>query len=163
MNKLKVTVNKETRELIMEREFTAPRDLVWKAWTTPELLEKWWGPKNWTTKVFEMKFEPEGQWKYCMYQQDGDKMVSCGVATFKEIVAPEKIVYIDEFSDENFTIAAGMPAMNITNRFEDHGETSKLVSSCVFTSVEELEKVVAMGVEDGFSQQLERLDELLAQ
>lgn len=160
MNKLKVTVNKESRQLIMEREFDANRELVWKAWTTPELLEKWWGPEHWLTTIHEMNFQPGGQWKYCMHEQGGQNMVSCGIATFKEIVAPEKMVYTDQFSDEQFTIAENMPTLEITNIFEDQGEKTKLVSSSTFASVEELEKVVAMGVEEGFSQQLERLDEL---
>lgn len=163
MNKLKVTVNKEARQLIMEREFEAPRELVWKAWTTPELLEQWWGPKNWETKVHSMNFQPGGQWKYCMHEQGGQNMVSCGVATFREIEAPEKMVYTDQFSDEAFVISEEMPTLEIINVFEDHGERTKLVSSTTFGTIEELEKVVEMGVEEGFSQQLERLDELLKQ
>ncbi len=162
-HKLQVTVNKEAKQLVMERVFDAPRELVWEAWTTPELLEKWWGPKNWNTKITELNLSPGGKWKYCMYQQGGEKWVSCAVATFKEVVAPEKMIYTDQFSDEQFNLTPGMPTLDIVNNFEDRGDTTKLVSVSTFASLEELEKVVEMGVEQGFSEQLERLDSLLAQ
>ncbi len=162
-HKLQVTVNKEDKKLVMERMFDAKRELVWEAWTTPELLEKWWGPKNWNTKITELNVTPGGLWKYCMYQQDGEKWVSCGLGTFKEVVAPEKMVYTDQFTDEKFNLTPGMPTLDIVNNFEDLGEQTKLISYSTFDSVEELQKVVEMGVEQGFSEQLERLDSLLAQ
>lgn len=105
MNKLSVIVNKDTRQLIMKRDFDAERQLVWDAYTKPELIEAWWGPQNWTTKVHHLDLKAGGQWKYCMYEQGGQQMVSCGVATYKEISAPEKMVYTDQFSNEAFEIA----------------------------------------------------------
>lgn len=163
MNKLTVTVNKEERQLIMKRNFDAAQELVWKAYTTPELIEAWWGPQNWTTKVHQLDLKAGGQWKYCMYEQGGNKMVSCGVATYREIVAPEKMVYTDQFSNEAFEIATSMPTLEIINLFEDHGSFTTLVSTTTFSSVEELEKIVEMGVEEGFNQSLNRLDDLLQQ
>jgi uncharacterized protein YndB with AHSA1/START domain len=161
MNKLTVTVNKEARQLIMKRDFAAERQLVWDAYTIPELIEAWWGPQNWITKVHHLDLKAGGLWKYCMYEQGGQKMISCGVATYKEIIAPEKMVYTDQFSNEAFEITTKMPTLEITNIFEDHGNTTTLVSITTFSSVEELEKIVEMGVEEGFNQSLIRLDELL--
>jgi uncharacterized protein YndB with AHSA1/START domain len=101
MNKLKVTVKKDTKELVMERTFDAPRDLVWKAWTT-EMVDEWWGPTDWKTTTTVQEVKPGGQWKYCMESPTGQ--LSCGVTTYKEVVAPEKIISTDVFTDKDFNI-----------------------------------------------------------
>ncbi|WP_454099882.1 SRPBCC family protein [Metabacillus sp. SLBN-84] len=100
----------------------------------------------------------------CEDKDQGDfyGMESWGIATYKEISVPEKIVYVDAFSDETGVVSEQMPEMVITMVFEDHGDTTKLVVKSEFATEEELKKVTEMGVVEGMSSQFECLDELLA-
>lgn len=86
------------RELVINRTFDAPRDLVWKVWTQPEHIVNWWGPQHFTSPVCEIDFRVGGRYVYCMRSPEGEDFWSTGV--FNEIVEPERIVYTDAFADE---------------------------------------------------------------
>ncbi len=148
----------------MERVFDAPRQLVWNAWTQKELLEKWWGPKEWTTTVKTYELVPGGTWLYMMegfMPGAAEKIQAWSVAKFIEIVEPEKIVYRDSFSDENGVVNESMPSMQVTVTFSEEDGSTKMTSVTKFDKLEDLEKVVAMGVEEGFNMQLDKLAEML--
>lgn len=168
MSKLKVTVNKETYELIMERIFNAPRQLVWKAYTTPELIAQWWGPHAFDTTVEAMDVRPGGVWHYVMHANDLLKgtelegIISAGKGIYKEVKEPELLVYVDYFVDKDGEIMQEMPAPLITTTFEDLGEMTRMISTAKYNSLEELEKVVSMGVEQGTAETFEKLDTLLS-
>jgi uncharacterized protein YndB with AHSA1/START domain len=85
------------RELVITRVFDAPRDLVFKAWTEPECLMRWWGPKGFTTPFCKIDLRPGGVFHHCMRTPDGRDYWSNGV--YRKIVVPEWIVYTDFFSD----------------------------------------------------------------
>jgi uncharacterized protein YndB with AHSA1/START domain len=78
------------RELVITRTFDAPRELVFKAWTDPEHLQHWWGPKGFTFDVAKLDFRPGGIFHYSMRSPDGHVM--WGKFVYREIVEPEKIV-----------------------------------------------------------------------
>jgi uncharacterized protein YndB with AHSA1/START domain len=86
------------REFVMERTFDAPRKLVFEAFSDCKHLTHWWGPKDWTLPVCKIDFRPGGVWHYCMRGPEGDE--SWGKAIYREIVEPERIVYLDTFADE---------------------------------------------------------------
>ena len=86
------------RVLIIKREFNAPLELVWKAWTDPEHFKNWWGPKGFTTPVSEMDFRVGGKYHYCMRSPEGKDYWGTGI--FSEIVPKKRLVYTDSFSDE---------------------------------------------------------------
>lgn len=94
--------SQEGSELVISRTFEAPRELVFKVWTEPTHLLKWWGPKHFTSPKIEVDLRVGGQFLFCMQAPDGKKYWNCGV--FQEIVRPEKIVSSMYFSDENGTI-----------------------------------------------------------
>ncbi|WP_269850831.1 SRPBCC family protein [Methanosarcina horonobensis] len=77
--------------------FDAPRELVWKAWTKPEHLMQWWGPKDFTAPVIKMDFRVGGKYLWCMRSPEGEDYWSTGV--YREIVEQEKLVTTDSFSD----------------------------------------------------------------
>ena len=83
---------------VLSREFAASRELVWKAWTEVERLQHWFGPKGLTTKHARLEFRPGGSFHYCQVAADGREM--WGLFQYREIVAPEKIVWVNCFSDE---------------------------------------------------------------
>lgn len=85
-------------DVVISRVFNAPRKLVWKAWTDPEHLMRWWGPKDYTSPICKIDFRVGGKYLYCMRSPDGLDLWSTG--TYLEIVPIEKIVWTDSFSDE---------------------------------------------------------------
>jgi uncharacterized protein YndB with AHSA1/START domain len=85
-------------ELVITRELNAPRELVFKVWTKAEHLAKWWGPKGFALEVANLDFRPGGMFHYSMKSPTGDIM--WGRFDYREIVAPEKIVFTNSFSDE---------------------------------------------------------------
>jgi uncharacterized protein YndB with AHSA1/START domain len=79
------------REIIITRLLNAPRELVWEVWTNPEHIKNWWGPNGFTNTIFTMDVKPGGVWDFIMHGPDGTDYKNKII--FKEIVAPEKIVY----------------------------------------------------------------------
>jgi uncharacterized protein YndB with AHSA1/START domain len=80
----------DTRDLIITRLFDAPRELVWKAWTEPERVMRWWGPIGFTSPVSRIDLRVGGEYQSCMRSPDGKDFWSKGI--FREIVAPEKSI-----------------------------------------------------------------------
>jgi uncharacterized protein YndB with AHSA1/START domain len=85
-------------EFVITRTFDASRAAVWNAWTDPEQMKKWWGPKNFTAPVVKIDFRVGGKYLSCMRGPDGKDYWSTGV--YKEIDAPQRLVVTDSFADE---------------------------------------------------------------
>ena len=104
----------EAREIVITRIFDAPRELVWKAWTNPEHLMRWWGPKDFTAPVCKVDLRVGGKYLYCMRSKEGQEFWSTG--TYKEIVPLERLVCSDSFADEKGNVVPashyGMPGDN---------------------------------------------------
>jgi uncharacterized protein YndB with AHSA1/START domain len=83
---------------VISRVFDAPRDVVWKSWTEPERLKKWWGPAGFTVHTCKVDLRPGGMFHYGMKAPDGSDM--WGKLIYREIAKPEKLVFIVCFSDE---------------------------------------------------------------
>ncbi|HEU0175161.1 MAG TPA: SRPBCC domain-containing protein [Blastocatellia bacterium] len=86
------------REIVITRVFDAPRELVWKAWTEPERLMRWWGPKDFTSPTCKIDLRLGGKYLFCMRSPEGQEFWSAGV--YREIVEPERLVYSDSLADE---------------------------------------------------------------
>jgi uncharacterized protein YndB with AHSA1/START domain len=123
----------EKNVLVITRIFDAPRERVWKAWSEPEQMMKWWGPKVFTAPVCKMDFRVGGKYLFCMRDPNGKDYWSTGV--FKEIIPPEKIVWTDSFADENgnpvpasnYGMGDDFPSeMTVTFTFEDLDGKTKL-------------------------------------
>jgi uncharacterized protein YndB with AHSA1/START domain len=124
-----MTDTTQTRELVITRVVDATCERVWKAWTDPEQLSKWWGPKHFTSPVNKLDVRVGGTFLSCMRDPDGKDYWSTGI--YKEVVANEKLVMTDNFSDKDGNIVPasyyGMPGdkpadLLITVTFEDAGE-----------------------------------------
>lgn len=127
------TTNTEEWDLIITRVFDAPRELVWKAWTEPESMKCWWGPKGFTSPVYKMDLRVGGEYLSCMRSPDGQDFWSKGV--FREIIEPERLVMTDSFADkEGNTVSASYYGMSgdwplemlVTVVFEEHEGKTKL-------------------------------------
>lgn len=152
--KTKFEVNKEKLESTMERVFDAPRELVWKAHVTPELIAQWWGPRKYKTKVEKLEPRVGGEWKF-INSADGQEHVFYG--EFKEVVEPEKIVWT--------FIYAPYPDVAIieTLTFEEvaDGKTKSHVLS-KYPSLMALEGIMQSGMEEGANETWDRLEEFLS-
>ena len=155
-----ISTTTEPPELVMERVFDAPRALVWRAFTEPERLKQWWGPKGWTLPVCKLDLQPGGVWHYCMRGPDGEE--GWGRAVYREIVEPERIVYTDAFSDVDGSVADGMPQMLITVEFADHDGKTKVISRTRFASAADPETTLGTGVVEGMTETWDRLADYLA-
>jgi uncharacterized protein YndB with AHSA1/START domain len=162
----KMTVTLEgDRTIVMERTVEAPRALVFHAYTDAEALAKWWGPRVFETEIRTLDVRPGGTWHYCMRNAEwGD---AWGIATYVEVAPPERLVYIDAFSDEAGTRVP--PEAEITVTFTEipreggRARPSTLIHSrTVYASEEDRTKVIEMGMEAGMAETLDRLDELMA-
>lgn len=87
------------RDLVITHVIAAPRELVFRAWTEPEHVKHWWGPRGFTTPVCQIDLCPGGKYLSCMRSPEGKDYWSTGV--YREIVVPEKIVVTDSFADEH--------------------------------------------------------------
>lgn len=162
----KMLTKVEGQELILERVFNAPRELVFKAFSDAEHLKHWWGPRGWTLPVCNIDFRPGGIWHYCMKcidEKQGDffGMESWGKAVYGEIVEAEKIDYVDYFSDAEGNEAEGMPSTEISMTFIEHEGKTKLISRAKYASPDALKTVMDMGMEQGITETWDRLEEHL--
>ena len=162
-NKVTSRVENE-RILILEREFDAPRSLLFKMFKEPEHLKNWWGPRGWELPYCKMDFREGGTWHYCMKCVDKNQgnfygMESWGKAVFKKINEPEMFTYTDYFSDKDGTENASMPSTTSTNTFVDLGKKTKLICRNEYATAEALKTVMDMGMIEGISQTWDRLEE----
>jgi uncharacterized protein YndB with AHSA1/START domain len=150
---VKVTTPSD-REIVTERVFDAPRDLVWKTYTDPELVPEFWGPRGVTTTVDRMDFRGGGDWRFVQRNADGSETGFRG--TYREVTAPERIVQTFEWE--------GMPGHVLveTIEFEDLGDRTKIRTNSLFHMTEERDGMLASGMEGGLNELYDRLEELLA-
>jgi uncharacterized protein YndB with AHSA1/START domain len=142
------------RELVMTRVFDAPRSLVFKAWTEPERIKQWWGPRGAVTLSCEMDFRPGGLWRTRSKAPDGREFVSRSV--FREIVEPERLVFTYAWAD-----AEGKPKHEtlVTITFvEQNRKTLLTFHQGVFESVTSRDEH-----EEGWRSAFELLSEYLPQ
>jgi uncharacterized protein YndB with AHSA1/START domain len=140
------------RELVITRVFDAPRSLVFTAWTEPERIKQWWGPRGFVTLSCEMDFRSGGLWRTRSRAPDGQEYVAHSV--FREIVAPERLVFTYAWED-----ADGKPKHEtlVTITFvEQNGKTVLTFQQGVFASVTSRDEH-----EDGWRSAFELLSEYL--
>jgi uncharacterized protein YndB with AHSA1/START domain len=150
------TENSGDREIVITRLLDAPRELVWQAWTDPEQVPQWWGPRGFTTTTHKMEVKPRGVWRFVMHGPDGRDYQN--KISYLDVVRPERLVYAHGGEE-------GLEPVQFqtTVTFEDFGGQTKLTLRMVFPSAEERDRVVKeYGAIEGGHQTLDRLSEHLA-
>ena len=143
----------EERVLVIERVFDAPRSLVFKAWTDPQHLVHWYGPRGFSLPSCEVDLRPGGAWRSCMLSPEGREYWVRGI--FREVVEPERLVF--SYAHENESGAPGHETI-VTVTFEDRaGKTGLTLRQAAFESVKERN-----AHRGGWSSSLDRLVEHLA-
>jgi len=152
MNK---TIVKDS-EIVATRVFDAPRDLVWKAWTDPNHVILWWGPRGFTNTNQEMDVRPGGIWRFIMHGPDGRDYPN--QITFIEVKKPELLVYKHGGAEEVEPVD-----FHVTVNFAEEGKNTKLTMRMVFSTAEELTRVEKeYGAIQGLKECMDRLGEYLA-
>lgn len=142
------------RELVATRVFDAPRGLVFKLWTDPEHIGRWWGPRGFTTTTDAMDVRPGGAWRYCMHGPDGADYQNR--LTYIEVVEPERIAYRHVGSDDVEPVGH-----EVTVRFEEVGGGTKVTMRMAFPTAEERDAIVArFDAAEGLTQTIDRLAEV---
>lgn len=154
--KTKIVEEPGKQEILITREFDAPRELVFKTFTDPELYAQWIGPRGLTTNLETFESKNGGSWRYIQKDPEGNEFAFHGVN--HEVLAPERIIGTFEFE--------GLPEKGHvilqTAKFEAlPGNRTKLISQSVFQSVEDRDGMLQSGMEEGVNDSYNRLDELL--
>jgi uncharacterized protein YndB with AHSA1/START domain len=145
------------REITITRVFDAPRDLVFKAWTDPRQMAQWWGPQGFTNPVCELDVRRGGAIRIHMRGPDG--VVYPMTGTFREIAAPERLVFTAVAEDQD-----GNPLLEAltTVTFEEQGGKTKLTVHASAVGLAPVAAQMLEGMQAGWTQSLERLQELVA-
>jgi uncharacterized protein YndB with AHSA1/START domain len=149
---LQVTLPSD-REVVLTRVFDAPRHLVYDALTRPELLKRWFGPRDWSLTVCDVDLRVGGAWRYVLRGPDGQEMGMSGV--YRELAPPDRTVHTEKFDD--------YPGESVvtTVLVERDGKTT-LTATVLAESKEIRDAVLQSGMEDGAAETYDRLAELLA-
>lgn len=151
-------VDKAKKMVYITAEFDAPRDLVWDAYTRPELLDQWWAPKPFSSRTKVMDFKEGGRRFYAMVSPEGQERWV--LQQFKSITPKSNFKLFNAFADENENLE--LPGSDWDFNFIDQGETTKVSVSIYNESLERLERMIEMGFIEGTEAQLANLNELLA-
>jgi uncharacterized protein YndB with AHSA1/START domain len=166
-----VSTAKETAEFVFTRTFDASREDVWNAFTQPEHLRHWWGTPGSTIEIARHELRPGGMFHYRMTFPDGRAMWARFI--FREIAAPERLVWLNGFSDEHggltrnpWAPALPLETLNTVRLAEQDGKTLLTVTVVPFNASEEEARVFASGVNGmkmGFSASFKILADYLVQ
>ncbi|MEN6330247.1 MAG: SRPBCC family protein [Methanobacteriaceae archaeon] len=154
--KTKITAEPGKQEILIEREFDAPRDIIFKAFTDPELYVKWVGPRGLTMTLETFESRDGGSWRYIQKDEEGNEFAFHGVN--HEVTAPERIIGTFEWE--------GLPERGHvilqTAIFEElPGNRTKLIQQSVFQNVMDRDGMMQSGMDVGVEDSYQRLDELL--
>lgn len=146
-------------QLKVTRIFNAPIELVWRAWTEPELLDQWWAPKPWRSKTKEMNFVPKGKRLYAMVGPEGEE--HWAITTYDEINKPLTFSGSDAFCNNEGLVNENLPVATFTNQFLDNSVSTKVIVVSNYASEEHLNQVIQMGMKEGLKMTFEYLEQLL--
>jgi len=146
------------REILISRDFDAPRDLVFDCWTKPHFVQQWLsGPDGWRFVSCEIDLREGGHYRYVWENQQGERMGLTG--QLKEVVRPEKLVSSELF-DEDWTDGEAL----VTAIFsEDDASRTRLTQTVRYSSSEARERALVSGMADGMEAGFARLDRMLTE
>ncbi len=152
-------VDKDNNTLTLVREFMADRQLVWDAYTKSELLDQWFAPEPFITKTKSMNFSDGGHWLYAMIDPGGAEYWNR--MDYSNIKPIDSYNALDGFCNENGEVNPDMPRATWNVTFSDYGEHALVTTVVAYNSLQDLEMVIQMGMEEGTASTLQRLDKLL--
>src|SRR6185312_951394 len=150
-NSAKVTLPADT-QILITREFDAPRHLVWKAYTTPDLIARWWGGEHGKVTSVEVDLRVGGTWRYVLTANEGFEVAFHG--EYREISEPERLVNTEIY--EGAPVGVGVVTTTLT---ESDGRTT-LTQLCEYGSREVRDAVIDSGMESGMQESMDALEQV---
>ena len=150
MSKTTFTVKKDALQIILERVYDAPRELIWKIISDPQMIPKWWGPAQFETTVDKMDFRVGGQWRF-IHKGGGQEHPFHGV--YQEIIHNEKVV--DTFNYEPIGPGHEMVETMVLEDIGNH--QTRMTTTSLYQNIQDLEGMVNSGMESGATETWERL------
>ena len=141
-------------------QFAAPVERVWAAYADARQIERFWGPPEWPATFERHDFRVGGRSEYVMNGPDGQQ--SKGFWEFVRVDAPRAFEVTDGFLGPDGEPAAGVPTMRMRFTFEPHDGGTRMVTVTTFPSLEALDQLLAMGMEDGLKAAMAQIDGVLA-
>src|ERR1044071_2988894 len=151
-------VDKPTKTVTVNREFAAELDLVWDAYTKPELLDQWWAPKPMESRTKVMDFRVGGRRFYAMVSPTGEERWS--VQKYSSISPKTNFKFFNAFADKDENLE--LPGSDWDLNFSSQGGMTNVRISIYNESLERLERIIESGFKEGVMGQLSNLEELLA-
>jgi len=152
-------IDKENKKVRVTREFAAPLEKVWAAWTQSDLLDQWWAPKPWKARTKIMDFREGGHWLYAMVGPEGEEHW-CR-ADYQSVIPQKSFKGLDAFCDPNGKINNDLPKSVWECKFSEAGNKTTVIIEMECETLADLEKYIEMGFKEGFTSGLNNLDELL--
>jgi uncharacterized protein YndB with AHSA1/START domain len=153
------TVDKTTKTVFVNREFAADRSLVWDAFTKQEILDQWWAPKPWESKTKSMDFRVGGRRLYAMVSPEGQEHWS--IQEFTSISPTTNFKMLSAFADKDENINTEMPTSDWDLSFNEQNGTTTVNIIIKHKALTDLEKMLEMGFQGGFTMTLNYLETLL--
>lgn len=155
-NLVKLTAEPGKQELLITREFNAPRELVFKTFTDPELYKQWIGPRELTTEIDVFESVSGGSWRYIQRDPEGNEYAFHGVN--HEVLPPERIIGTFEFEGLPETGHVILQTLKLISLPDNR---TRIVDQSVFQSVEDRDGMLQSGMEIGVDESYQQLDDLL--
>lgn len=154
-------INKDLNEksVIVSREFNAPVERVWEAFTPSKILDQWWGPLPWRAETKTMNFTRGGQWLYAMVGPEGQKQWS--LMNYLAINRPKSFEFEDAFCDENGNISTDFPVSKGLATFTETSNGTKVEFKMSYPTRADLEKLIETGFEEGITIGFDQLGKLI--
>jgi uncharacterized protein YndB with AHSA1/START domain len=151
----------ENRTFTVVAEFTAPPPAVWQLWADPRKLERWWGPPSWPATFREHAFVVGGSAAYHMTGPDGER--ANGWWRFRRLDEPKYLELEDGFADQQGQPDPSLPTTVARVNLEEIPTGTRMTITSQFTTLEQMEQVIAMGMIEGVKQALSQIDGILAE
>jgi uncharacterized protein YndB with AHSA1/START domain len=142
-------------------EFDAPVERLWQLWSNPRLLERWWGPPTYPATVDEHDLTPGGRVAYHMTGPDGDR--HGGWWKVLVVEPPHRLDFDDGFADADGNPSPDLPTASIRVDITAVGTGSRMSITSTFPSIEAMDRLAAMGMEEGMTLALGQIDDILAE
>ena len=155
---MEFVVDKESKTVTITKEFAYELSLVWDAYTKPELLDQWWAPKPMTSRTKAMDFEVGGRRFYAMVSPDGDEL-GWAVQKYTSITPKTNFKFLNAFADKDENLE--LPGSDWDLNFNEQDGKTKVSISIYNESLERMERVIAMGFQQGIEALLQNLEDLL--
>jgi uncharacterized protein YndB with AHSA1/START domain len=150
-----------TLTMVVTAEFNAPVERVWQLWADPRQLERWWGPPTYPATFIDHELAPGATASYFMTGPEGDK--HHGWWRILAVDPPHSLEVQDGFADDTGTPNPDMPVTTMRVALSDEGGVTQVTITSTFPSLEAMEQLVEMGMDEGLREAMAQMDDILAE